>query len=256
MLRLEPVPILGDNYAWLLGPQGDDRVAAVDPGDDGPVIGALERAGRRLEAVLLTHHHRDHVAGLHGLLRRRRAPVYGPAGERIDGVDRAVADGDAVELFGGAVTLEVLHVPGHTLGHVAYAGHGVALVGDTLFAGGCGRVFEGTAEQMYRSLQRIAELDGHTAVYCAHEYTVANLEFAVRVEPGNDALRSRLEAARGTRRDGRPTVPSLLAEELATNPFLRCDQPPVVAAAGRVAGRVVAPGADTFAAIRGWKDRS
>ncbi len=182
--------------------------------------------------------------------------MIGPKRERIDGVDRPVAGGDAVELFGGSVTLEVLHLPGHTLGHVAYVGDGVALVGDTLFAGGCGRVFEGTSDQMHGSLQRLAALDAATAVCCAHEYTVANLEFATRVEPANRALRERLEVARATRREGRPTVPSTLAEELATNPFLRCDQPAVVATAARVAGREVAPGAETFAVIRGWKDRS
>lgn len=256
MLRIEPVPILGDNYAWLLRPPDQDAVAVIDPGDDRPVLEVLERDRLRLEAVLLTHHHRDHVGGLGGLLRKRRVPVFGPEAERIAGVDRPVADADAVELFGGAVVLEVLHLPGHTLGHVGYVGHGVALVGDTLFAGGCGRVFEGTPRQMHASLGRLAALDGDTAVYCAHEYTVSNLEFATRVEPANRTLRERLAAARSARGEGRPTVPSSIAQELATNPFLRCDEPSVVAAAGRFAGREVAPGADTFAVVRGWKDRS
>ena len=254
MYELKPVPVLGDNYVWLLRPAGADRVVVVDPGDARPVLEALAADGLGVEAVLVTHHHGDHVGGIGGLLQRHPAPVWGPAAEPVARVDHPVGEGDRVTLFDGRLVLTVLAVPGHTLGHVAYAGDGFALVGDTLFAGGCGRLFEGTPEQMYRSLDRLVALGDATELYCAHEYTAANLRFAAHVEPDNRALADRIREVAELRHRGTPTVPSTVGLERATNPFLRCLEPPVVAAAQRHAGRTVQPGGDTFAVVRTWKD--
>jgi hydroxyacylglutathione hydrolase len=214
----------------------------------------LSRQKRRLAAILLTHHHGDHVGGVGEILAEHPAPVFGPSREKIPPVDRPVSGGDVASIPELHLEFEVLDVPGHTAGHVAYTTHGAALVGDTLFAGGCGRVFEGTAEQMFGSLTALAGLPEETLAYCAHEYTLANLRFALEVEPGNEALRRRLEEAEMTREVGRPTVPSTLRLELDTNPFLRCRMPEVVAAAQDFAGRRLTAGVDTFAVIRGWKD--
>ncbi len=248
-----PIPILDDNYAWMILNEDAARAAVVDPGEAPPVRRALERADAELEAVLLTHHHGDHVAGVPSLARGN-VPVYGPAAEDIAGVTHPVAEGDRVELPGVGIDLAVLSVPGHTAGHITYLGEGLLLPGDTLFAGGCGRLFEGTTEQMYHSLERLAGLPEETMVCCAHEYTLANLRFARGVEPGNEALTERLAAVVRLRADGRVTLPSTIGMERRTNPFLRCLNPSVVAAAGAHAGRRVAPGADTFAVIRAWKD--
>lgn len=254
MFEVTPVAILGDNYVWLVRPAGAPTAVVVDPGEAAPVIAELERRGLGVEAVLITHHHGDHVGGVVGLLERHPAPLWAPAGEVVEGADHRVGDGDQIVLFGGRLSLDVVHVPGHTAGHVAYLATGLALVGDTLFAGGCGRVFEGTPEQMFASLERLAALAGGTRIYCAHEYTVANLRFAAEVEPHNHALADRIRAAAALRQQGQPTVPSTLDLERATNPFLRCREATVTAAAGRHAGRPVAPGVDTFAVVRSWKD--
>ena len=179
-------------------------------------------------------------------------PVYGPAGESIDTVDRPVREGDRVELPG--LELEVIDLPGHTAGHIGYLGPGFALVGDTLFAGGCGRVFEGTMEQMHTSLSRLAGLPPETELYCAHEYTVANLRFALDLEPDNERVSNRLQEAVAVRSKGLPTVPSTLAQELATNPFLRCEDTALVAAASARADRSLRPGAEVFAFVRQLKD--
>ncbi len=253
MWRTVPIPILDDNYAWMLLNEKAERAVVVDPGEAGPVARALQRAGVSLEAILVTHHHGDHTAGVSDLATAGVA-VYGPTGEDIATVDRPVDEGDRVELPEVGLELAVLHVPGHTAGHVAYLGEGLLLPGDTLFAGGCGRVFEGTFEQMYHSLERLAGLPEETLVCCAHEYTLANLRFAREVEPDNRALAERLEAVQRLRSDGRVTLPSNIGLECRTNPFLRCLDPAVVASAGAHAGRRVAPGADAFAVVRTWKD--
>jgi len=252
MIHARPVAVLGDNYVWILQGESTRGVVAVDPGDAPPIVRELERTGLELAAILLTHHHSDHVGGVAELLRSAPAPVYGPACEAIPGVDHPVRDRDRVEAAG--LVLTVLEVPGHTAGHVAYCGDGLVLSGDTLFAGGCGRLFEGTPEQMVRSLGKLAALDPATSVCCAHEYTLANLRFARQVEPDNSDLLERLGAAEELRAAGRPTVPSTIGLELRTNPFLRCGEPPVVAAAARLLGRRPAGEVEVFATIRGWKD--
>ncbi len=252
MLHVEAVPAGADNYIWLL--RRGAAAAVVDPGEAPPVVDVLVARGLRLEAVLLTHHHADHVGGVADLVARYPAPVFGPAAERIPTVDRELFDGRVVSLPALDLELRAVAVPGHTAGHLAYLGAGRALVGDTLFAGGCGRVFEGSPEQMHRSLSRLAALPADTAIYCAHEYTVSNLRFAREVEPVNPRLAARLSEALAVRAEGRPTLPSTLADELATNPFLRCGEAAVVAAAEARAGRRLRSAAEVFAAVRRWKD--
>ena len=252
MIKATPVPILSDNYVWVLTRLDSGNAVVVDPGDAGPVLDFLDQSNLKCAAVLLTHHHHDHVGGALKVSKFWKCPVYGPADEAITAVGHPVNEGDTLDAAG--MTFDVLSVPGHTRGHVAYVGHGHLLCGDTLFAGGCGRIFEGTPSQMFDSLSRLADLDPATRVCCAHEYTVANLQFAVRVEPGNSRLVERLASARKTRSTGRPTGPSVLEEELATNPFLRCRQSEIIEAASLQAGRRLEPGVEVFAEVRRWKD--
>ena len=254
MPLLEPIPAFSDNYVWLITDPPSPTVVVIDPGEASLVTEAIQKRKLELAAILLTHHHGDHVGGVEELLRARKVPVFGPARESISTVDHPVEGGDVVSLPDLGLDLEVLDVPGHTAGHIAYRGPDFALVGDTLFAGGCGRVFEGTPEQMHTSLTRLANLPGETQIYCAHEYTIANLRFAREVEPHNDSLEKRLEAAHRTRAEGQPTVPSTITEELETNPFLRCHTPAVIAAAEARAGLDLPTAVDVFAVIRGWKD--
>ncbi len=254
MAIIEPIPAFSDNYVWLMTAPSSDGAVVVDPGEAELVLENLEKRELRLEAILLTHHHGDHVGGVSDVLGSHSSPVYGPARETISTVDRPVGGGDRALLPETGLELEVIDVPGHTAGHIAYLGNGFAFVGDTLFAGGCGRIFEGTPVQMYNSLNRLAGLPGETLVYCAHEYTVANLQFAREVEPDNRALEARAERARTTRAAGSPTVPSTIAEELETNPFLRCQQPAVISAARQFAGRDLTSEVEVFATIRAWKD--
>ncbi len=255
MPETRALPALDDNYIWLLtDPAGGDAVV-VDPGDADPVLAALETAGLRLGAVLVTHRHGDHVAGIGELARAFPGlPVIGPRDPRIRGLTEQVGEGAVVTPPGLGTTLRVLEVPGHTTTHIAYLGAGRLFCGDTLFAGGCGRVFDGTFEQLSQSLRRIAALDPTTLIHCAHEYTLANLGFARWVEPDNAALAARIAADTAARARGEPTVPSTLALELATNPFLRTGEPGVIAAAETFAGRTLSGHAAVFEALRRWKD--
>lgn len=254
MTRIWPVEVLGDNYVWVIQSATRPAVAVVDPGDADPVILALDEHGLSLAAILITHHHADHTAGVGALLARAEVPVYGPVGERIPNVSRPVSGADRVEIDEIDLALDVIDVPGHTAGHVAYSGEGFVFCGDTLFAGGCGRIFEGTPDQMVTSLSRLTALPPDTEVHCAHEYTVSNLRFGLEVERENAALHARLEDAQRLRADGRPTVPSTLSLELDTNVFLRCAEPSVIEAAERHAGRGLADEVEVFATVRRWKD--
>jgi hydroxyacylglutathione hydrolase len=253
-MQIHPIPAFSDNYLWCLYDAGAAWV--VDPGDAAPVLDFLDTHGLRLEGILITHHHPDHIGGV-GELIRRCSPgfIYGPDNSRIPGRTHRVGDGDRLELLGR--TFEVLAVPGHTLDHLAYfsddAQQPLLFCGDTLFAGGCGRLFEGTPAQMYASLQRLAALPPQTAVYCAHEYTQSNLRFAAAVEPANRQLAARQAEVAEARRRGQPTVPSRLADELATNPFLRVESDGVATAVDRrePTGNII----DRFAALRRWKDQ-
>jgi hydroxyacylglutathione hydrolase len=254
MLRIWPIEIFDDNYVWVLQRDGSPKIAVVDPGDGLPVLRAVEERGLEIAAVLITHHHHDHIGGLEDIIHRSRPEVWGPSGDAIRGVDQGIGQGESVTLPFLEVDLDVVGLPGHTRHHIGYLAPGFALVGDTLFAGGCGRVFEGTMEQMHDSLCRLASLPPNTEIYCAHEYTVSNLRFAHSVEPDNAAVRRRLTEARAARAGGSPTVPSMLAEELETNPFLRSDHAGLVEAAIEHSGRTLSPGAETFAVLRAWKD--
>lgn len=248
MDSVEPIPLLGDNYAWLL--VSGSATAVVDPGEAAPVARAIAARGLRLEAVLVTHHHPDHAGGA-AELAAARVPVYGAAG--VPGVDRPVGEGDRVPVPGSA--LRVFATPGHTRSSLCYEGAGFVFTGDTLFAAGCGRLFEGTAEEMQASLARLAALPADTAVCCGHEYTLANLAFAAAVEPGNRSVAERRVEAETRRGRGEPTVPSTVALELDTNPFLRWAVPAVRVAAERASGSRLTSDAEVFGALRAWKDR-
>jgi hydroxyacylglutathione hydrolase len=252
---IEPIPAFRDNYIWLLtrGP----RAAVVDPGIADPVRALLGARGLTLETILVTHHHADHTGGVATLAAETSARIMGPAREDIatGGVElQRLSEGDTVAVLGCA--LRVLDVPGHTAGHIAFHAPSLRAVfcGDTLFAGGCGRLFEGTPAQMLDSLTRLARLPAATRVYCAHEYTLANLRFARAVEPDNAALARRELACAHLREQALPTVPSTLAEECATNPFLRVDEPDVRATADRRQPGAGRTAVDTFAALRAWKN--
>jgi hydroxyacylglutathione hydrolase len=256
MPAIIPIPAFSDNYIWLL--RDGSRAAVVDAGDAVPVLDFLAREKLTLTAILATHHHPDHVGGNAALLERFPVPVYGPAGETIPGRTQALREGDAITVPGIGCTLSVLDVPGHTAGHIAYVGDVggtmAAFVGDTLFAGGCGRLFEGTPAQMMVSLAKLAALPPETRVYCAHEYTLANLRFAAAVEPANPALRARIARERDKRERGVPTIPSTMADEHATNPFLRAAEPDVFRAAEAHAGHALADPMAAFATLREWKN--
>jgi len=248
------IPAFKDNYIWALRDAERRWLVVVDPGDAQPVLEVIRTQGLRLAAILITHHHWDHTNGIKDLTAAYPVPVYAPAAEAVAGTTHPTAEGTEIPLPELGITLTTLEIPGHTRGHVAYYGEGMLFCGDTLFAGGCGRLFEGTAEQMHRSLSRLAALPPNTQIYCGHEYTEANLRFATRVEPDNADLRARLAAVEAQRARNEITLPSTIATELATNPFLRVDQASVIESAERHTGSRLACAADVFAAVRKWKD--
>jgi len=246
------IPAFSDNYIWLVS-TGGETCAVVDPGDAEPVLRALNRDALRLSSILLTHHHPDHTGGVAELAKAGGVAVYGPHDPRIPGQTRSYSEGERVGLDDLGLSFEVLEVPGHTSTHIAFFGHGCLFCGDTLFSVGCGRLFEGTAEQMQESLDKLAALPPDTRVYCAHEYTLSNCDFALQVEPDNPALIRRASEVEAARAAGRGTVPTTLAQEMAVNPFLRTRKEAIVQAA-RKRNPGVEPGASTLAEIRAWKD--
>jgi hydroxyacylglutathione hydrolase len=254
MLNVLTVPAFQDNYLWLI--HDGARAAVVDPGDATPILKALADNGLALAAILLTHHHADHVGGVPALLQHFKVPVYGPRSDGIPHVTRPLAEGDTAVVPELDLTLDVIDVPGHTRGHIAYHSkkNGWLFCGDTLFAGGCGRLFEGTPEQMVNSLEKLESLPDQTQIFCAHEYTLANLRFANEVEPDNMQLKVRIRHEQAKRDRGVPTVPSTIGLEKSTNPFLRFREP-------HIADRLIARGLVStrepiavFAALREWKN--
>ena len=254
MLSVLTVPAFQDNYLWLI--HNGVQAAVVDPGDAAPILSALAENRLALAAILLTHHHADHVGGVPQLLQHAQVPVFGPRGENIPQVTNALGEGDRITVPGIDLQLEVYDVPGHTRGHIAYYANqpGWLFCGDTLFAGGCGRLFEGTPEQMTASLDKLAKLPDQTQIFCAHEYTLSNLRFANEVEPHNMALKARIEREQAKRSRDEPTVPSTMIVERETNPFLRFREPQIadrLIAAGHLSSREPIA---VFAALRGWKN--
>lgn len=255
MPEVIPVPAFADNYLWLVRGVADPRLAAVvDPGDAAAVGRALDAHGLVLDTILVTHHHADHVGGVVALSQATGAEVFGPAGESLPLVHHRVRGGDRVSLPRLGLAFDVLDVPGHTAGHVAYHGHGLLFCGDTLFSGGCGRLFEGTPAQMLASLDALAALPDATRVYCAHEYTLSNLRFALEVDRANPDLEAYAADARRRRERDEPTVPSTIGLEKRINPFLRSRAPAVRAAAEARAGAALDSPVAVFAEIRRWKD--
>ena len=237
MLEIVPIPAFADNYIWAL--LRDGRCVVVDPGDAAPVFAFLAARHLTLDAIVITHHHADHVGGIAALTARWPVPVYGPAAENIVGVTHALAEGDQVALPNFVdEPFRVMEVPGHTSGHIAYVSGDILFCGDTLFAAGCGRLFEGTARQLHASLMRLAALPDATRVFCTHEYTLSNLRFALAVDGDNNALVERGFVEQERRSRDVPTLPSTIALERATNPFLRCAEPALMQSARDHASKV------------------
>ena len=263
LLQVWPIPAFEDNYIWCIH---DGRSAlVVDPGQASPVLRYLTEHQLTLTGILITHHHADHTGGILEILDHlgSKIPVYGPATIDIPGRSNALMDGDKIEVAAPRISLSVLEVPGHTLSHIAYFANMQANVvepmlfcGDTLFASGCGRLFEGTPSQMSDSLAKFAILPKNTLVYCTHEYTLSNIRFALAVEPDNINLITWAETAAALRQQNLPTLPTTIGQELQVNPFMRCDQPEVITAAKVVSGQADLPTpAHVLAVIRAWKDR-
>jgi hydroxyacylglutathione hydrolase len=250
--RVIPIRAFADNYIWTI--RDGKKAAVVDPGDARPVADYLKREKLELVAIINTHHHADHVGGNAALLTQWKVPVFGPADDRIGEVTNRVKDGARCTVPHFGIELQVSEIPGHTRSHIAFHGAGMLYCGDTLFAAGCGRLFEGTPKQMHESLSRLMKLPDDTKVYCGHEYTVSNIKFARSVEPDNTALRELEARAQKQRDQDQPTLPSTIGQEKATNPFVRVREPAVVAAASKRAGRQLSDPVDVLATLREWKN--
>ena len=249
MPTITPLPAFRDNYIWALH---DGRQAVVvDPGAAAPVLDFLRQHRLELAAILVTHHHADHCGGLAELAVAHACPVYGPQRESISGVTHPVGEGERLAVAGERLT--VWEIPGHTRGHLAFVAAGGVFCGDTLFGAGCGRVFDGSLPQLYQSLQRLAALPDDTRIYCAHEYTLANLRFALACEPDHLPIRQRQRDTEALRAAGLPSLPSNIGLERATNPFLRCAEPAVRQAAERYAGQPLSDELAVFSVLRGWR---
>ncbi len=256
MIQVHPIHAFNDNYIWMI--HDKDHAVVIDPGDALPVLRYLDNNNLKLIAILITHHHNDHVGGNTALLEKFSVPVYGPANESIATLTHHVNEGEKVQLDKLSLSLSVLDVPGHTAGHIAYHGstneNSVLFCGDTLFVCGCGRIFEGTAPQMYASLQKLANLPDETLVYCTHEYTLSNISFSRTVDPKNTTLEKLEIKMQDLRHRGIPTLPSSIATEKINNPFLRCDQPEIISSVSNHVNQTLSEPVEVFAALRQWKN--
>lgn len=252
MIQITPIPAFRDNYIWAIHNQL--FTAVVDPGDATPVLDFLATKKLKLTAILITHHHSDHVGGNTEIINQFNVPVYGPKQESIPGMTHPLQEGDTVHLEELSIQLNVLDIPGHTAGHIAYYDDNTLFCGDTLFCSGCGRIFEGTPQQMYQSLQKLAQLPDHTKVYCTHEYTLSNLKFARTVEPGNTTLKQFEEKAIKLRAEDKPTIPSSIGQEKLINPYFRCNQPEISQHVSEYTNNSITESLEVFAALREWKN--
>lgn len=238
MLKIRPIPAFQDNYIWLI--QNGNHVAVVDPGDAAPVISTLQNENLTLDAILITHHHNDHIGGVQSLLKEYQTQVFAPTNEHFDFTHQSVRENDLIQLPNLKLNLSVIDIPGHTNGHVAYYGLNHLFCGDTLFGGGCGRLLEGTYEQLFNSLNKLAALPDETLIYCAHEYTEHNLRFASLVDSKNLVLINRIASTKKVRASNKPSLPSSIGLEKETNPFLRCHDQLITSALGLQAADPIA----------------
>ena len=253
-LEVFPVPAFNDNYIWAI--VNGSSFAVVDPGDADPVFAFIQERGLGLVSILITHHHFDHTGGVAELKRLTSAKVFYPLGSPFAEGDEAVGEGDSIEMEQLGTEFKVITTPGHTLDHVCYYREGMLFCGDTLFSGGCGRLFEGTPDQMRHSLQKLCRLPQDTKVYCAHEYTLSNLKFAFACDLQNARLEQYQRWCQQQRQEGRPTLPSSIGLEQEINPFLRCDTVDIQSAVMRECAQSAPMGqGEIFAALRAWKDR-
>ena len=254
MQKIKPIHALEDNYIWCISNPESKYCVIVDPGEAEPVLKHFKKSDLTLEAILITHHHWDHTHGLQGILEHIDARVYAPATEHVYGKTAGLSHDDILDVPHVRLEFTVLSVPGHTSGHIAFYTPGMLFCGDTLFTGGCGKIFEGTAEQMHDSLMKLAALPDDTMIYCGHEYTEDNLRFSHAVEPTNDDIKKRLEETIELRKQGLPTVPAPLSIEKRTNPFLRVNDPNVIVAAESHSSRKLKTPTEVFQVLREWKD--
>jgi len=250
MMTITPIRALQDNYIWLI--IQDQHCIIVDPGDAQPVFEVIKQQNLIPVAILVTHHHADHTAGIRTIIEQFKVEVYGSLRSKNPHITQKVKDQDSITPIGFELT--VIATPGHTKDHEAYYGNGMLFSGDALFAAGCGRVFEGTAQEMYNSLIKLAALPDDTSIYCAHEYTLDNLKFAQTVEPNNHVIAERIVKCQQLLQQGLPTLPSTIGSEKATNPFLRCDKPSIIAAAHKHSGKSPTAPAEIFHILREWKN--
>lgn len=255
---IHPIPAFSDNYIWIATEEGSNKACVVDPGDASPVLEYLETHNLSLSDIFITHHHPDHTGGIQELSARYSPRIIGPQTGNIQGLTQTVAEGDRIQLFDQAFA--VIEVPGHTLDHIAFFSNDpsndspILFCGDTLFAAGCGRLFEGTPSMMFESLAKLTALESDTRVFCTHEYTMANLKFALAADPENESLKNRIVREQQKRDAGTPTLPSSVDLELATNPFLRCLNPALIKSAEDRLGRNPDNEVEVFSALRSWKD--
>lgn len=255
-LNIYPAHAFKDNYIWII--HNTDYAVAIDPGDADPVLEYLESNQLQLTAILITHHHGDHTGGNRKLLNLFDVPVYGPKKEAISTVTHPLHEEDSIYLTDLSLKFDIIDIPGHTRGHIAYfgsfQGKNRLFCGDTLFACGCGRIFEGTPQQMFLSLQKLAKLPGDTLVYCTHEYTLSNIKFACTVEPNNAELQKQAHRAKQLRHENKPTLPTSIAMEKACNPFLRCHQQEIIQSVRRYTTTKLSEPLEVFTALREWKN--